>query len=167
MGKITILGGENLTMGTGSALVAFQTAATGATAARDILIKRVEISQSGSTTLAMLRAEFATRDTAGTYTFTAATPRTVRPLGGAASGLTGNTAPAGGTARSGVASSADSGGAYTSVMPFNFPNTAGYLWKPAPDEELWVPPSTLFVVRFLAAPGTLTGWTVAVTLDEN
>lgn len=168
MGKITVLGAENGTVGTGAVLAAFQTAATGTNAARDVFVKRVEISQSGSTTLAMIRGDFATRNTSGTFTTTATAPVVVRPLGGGASGFTGSTAPAGGTARSGTFSSADSGGTYTSTgHVFNFANTAGYLWKPDPSEEIWVPPSTLFVVRLLTAPGTTTGWTVAVWLDEN
>jgi hypothetical protein len=166
MGRITVLKGENLTLGTGSVLAAFQTtAATNAGAA--VFVKRLEISQSGSATLALCRAEFATRDTAGTLTMTSLAPTNVRPIGGPASAFSGNTAPAGGTGRSGINSSADSGGTYTSIYPFNFANTAGYLWKPAPDEELWVAASTLFVVRFATAPGTTTGWTFALTLDEN
>jgi hypothetical protein len=148
MGKVTVLKGENQTLSTGSVLAAVQTAAAGSAGAH-VKIKRLEISQSGSTTLAMIRGEIATRDTAGTLTVTSLAP------------------PAGGTARSGITSSADSGGTYTSLYPLNFPNTAGYLHKPAPDEEIWIPPSTLFVVRFLAAPGTLTGWTVVLVLDED
>jgi hypothetical protein len=166
MGKITVLKGENLTLGTGSVLAAFQTTAAGSAGAA-VYVKRLEISQNATTTLAMCRAEFATRDTAGTLTMTSLAPTAVRPIGGPASGFSGNTAPAGGTGRSGINSSADSGGTYTSIYPFNFANTAGYLWKPAPDEELWVPASTLFVVRFTTAPGTTTGWTFALTLDEN
>jgi hypothetical protein len=166
MGKITVLKGENLTTGTGSVLAAIQTAAVGS-AASNVRVKRLEISQSGTTTLAMLRADFATRDTAGTLTMTSLAPTTIRPVAGAASGLSGNTAPAGGVGRSGINSSADSGGTYTSIFPFNFANTAGYLYKPAPDEELWFSPSTLFVVRFLAAPGTTTGWTFTLVLDEE
>jgi hypothetical protein len=166
MGKVTVLKGENQTLSTGSVLAAVQTAAAGSAGAH-VKIKRLEISQSGSTTLAMIRGEIATRDTAGTLTVTSLAPTTIRPVGGAASGIAGSTAPAGGTARSGITSSADSGGTYTSLYPLNFPNTAGYLHKPAPDEEIWIPPSTLFVVRFLAAPGTLTGWTVVLVLDED
>ena len=165
-GRITVLAAENQTLSTGSVLMAFRTAAANAAAAR-VTVKRLEISQSGSTTLAMIRGEMATRDTAGTLTMTATTPRNVRPLGGPASGLTGNTAPAGGDGRSGTTSTADSGGTYTNAWPFNFPNTAGYMWKPDPDEEILVPASTLFVVRFLAAPGTLTGWTFSLVLNEE
>jgi hypothetical protein len=163
---ITVLKGENQTMSTGSIMLAIQTAAANSLGAR-VAIKRLEISQSGTATLAMLRADIATRDTAGTLTVTSLAPTAIRPVAGPASGIAGNTAPAGGTARSGITSSADSGGAYTSIYPFNFANTAGYLYKPAPDEEILIPASTLFVVRFLAAPGTLTGWTFALTIDES
>jgi hypothetical protein len=166
MGKRTVLSAENVTVGTGLILAAFQTAAAGS-AASNIHVTRVEISQSGSTTLAMMRGDLATRDTAGTLTLTATTPRVIFPLGAAASGLTGNTAPAGGTGRSGTNSSADSGGTYTTIHQFNFANLNGYLWKPDPTEEVWVPPSTLFVVRLLATPGTTTGWTISVFLDES
>ncbi len=163
---ITVLYGENQTMSTGSIMTAIQTAAANSNAAR-VAIKRLEISQSGTTTLAMLRGEIATRDTAGTLTVTSLAPKAIRPVAGPASGLSGSTAPAGAVARSGITSSADSGGAYTTVYPFAFANTAGYLYKPAPDEEILIPASTLFVVRFVAAPGTLTGWTFALTIDES
>lgn len=164
--KTTILKAENMTLGTGNVLVAFRTAAAGSAAAR-VKIKRVEITQSGSTTLAMIRGEIATRDTAGTLTMTSTTPVRTNPVGGAASGLSGNTAPAGADARSGTNSSADSGGTYTNIWPFNFANTAGYLFKPDPDEEIEIAASTVCVVRLLATPGTTTGWTVAVVLAEE
>jgi hypothetical protein len=115
----------------------------------------------------MIRGEIATRDTAGTLTLTSLAPTAVRPVAGPASGIAGSTAPAGGTARSGITSSADSGGTYTQIWPFNFANTAGYLYKPAPDEEILIPASTLFVVRFIAAPGTLTGWSFTLVMDES
>ncbi len=166
MGRIFELGGENQTLSTGSVMIALQTAAAAAAAAREKL-KRLEISQSGTTTLAMLRAEFATRDTAGTLTTTSKAPTNIQPLGGPASGLSGNTSVIGGAGRSGITSSADSGGTYTQIKAFNFANTAGYLWKPAPDEEIWVPASTVLVARFITAPGTLTGWTYWLTLEEE
>lgn len=166
MGRITILAAENMSLGTGNVLAALRTAAANALAAH-VRLKRLEISQSGSTTLAMIRGQLATRDTAGTLTLTATTPVAISPVGGPASGLTGNAAPAGADARSGTNSSADSGGTYTQLKPFAFANTAGYLFKPAPDEEIWVPPSTVFVVRFLAAPGTTTGWNVELVLEES
>jgi hypothetical protein len=165
MNRISVLKGENMTLGTGNVLAVIQTAAANA-AASEIFVKRLEISQSGSTTLAMIRGEFATRDTAGTLTTTSLAPTSLHPIGGPASGLTGNTNVLGGAGRSGINSSADSGGAYTSIYPFNFANTAGYLFKPDPEEELWVQPSTVFLVRLLATPGTTTGWTVTLVLDE-
>jgi hypothetical protein len=92
----------------------------------------------------------------------------LRPfVGTSGTGFSGSTSVLGGAARSGIISSADSGGTYTSLMPFNFPNTAGYLWKPDPDEEIWIPASTVCTVRFLATPGTTTGWTFALWLVEE
>ena len=166
MGKRSILAAEEFDLGTGAVLAAFRTAAAGS-AGSNIKVTRVEIFQNGTTTLEQCRGEMATRDTAGTLTLTAATPRVYRPLGGAASGLTGNTAPAGGDGRSGVNSSADSGGAYTSIFPFNFPNITGYLWKPDPGEEIWVPPSTVFIVRLTATPTGALDWGISVWLDED
>ena len=167
MGRTYTIEGENLTLTTGTLpLIAFRTAAAAAGAAR-LKIKRVEISQSGTLTLAMIRGHFATRDTAGTLTMTSVTPRNIQPLNGPASGLSGNTAPAGGDGRVGINASVDSGGAYVSAWPFAFPNTAGYLYKPDPTEEIWVPASTVFVVKFLAAPATLTGWTIAMKVEEE
>lgn len=163
-GKRTILTAENFTLGTGNVLAAFRTAAAGS-AASIVSISRVEISQNSSTTLAMIRGAFSKRDTAGTFTLTSTTPQNA-VLGGSASGLTGNTAPAGGDGRSGTNSSADSGGTYTDQLYFNFANLNGYIWKPDPEEELIVPASTVWCVRFLAAPGTTTGWTIAVHLEE-
>lgn len=166
MGRITVLKGESLTLGTGNVLAMLGTPAAGTAGAR-VKVKRLEISQSGSTTLAMIRGEFCTRDNAGTLTMTSLAPTAVKPIGAAASAFAGNTAPVGAAGRSGINSSADSGGTYTSIYPFNFPNTAGYLYKPAPDEEIEVAASTFFGVRFLATPGTTTGWTFTLTLEEE
>lgn len=165
MGKITVLGAEEFDLGTGNVLAAFRTAAASALAGI-VKIKRIEIFQNGTTTLEMIRGEVATRDTAGTLTLTSTTPAYIGLLGGAASGLSGNTAPAGGDGRSGTNSSADSGGTYTSKLPFNFTNLTGYLWKPAPDEEILVPPSTVCVVRLLATPTSALDWGIQLVLEE-
>jgi hypothetical protein len=165
-GRITVLRGENLTLGTGNVLAAIQTAAVGSAAAK-VRTKRLEISQSGSTTLAMIRGEIATRDTAGTLTTTSLAPANLRPVGGAASGLAGSTSVVGGAGRSGINSSADSGGTYAQLYPFNFANTAGFLLKPDPEEMVEVPPSTVCVVRLLATPGTTTGWTFVWVIEED
>jgi hypothetical protein len=165
MGRRTVLSGENMTLGTGNVLACFRPAAADA-AASIIQVTRIEISQSGSTTLAQIRGAIGERDTAGTLTMTSAAPNPI-PVGGPASGLTGSTAPAGTAARSGINSSADSGGTYVNTIPFNFANLNGYIWKPDPGEQLFVTPGRVFVVRLLATPSTTTGWTVAVFLDEN
>jgi hypothetical protein len=166
MGRIYELIGENLTLTTAvTNLAAFQTAAAAAAGAL-IRLKRLEISQSGTTTLQMIRGEISTRNTSGTLTSTSQAPVSVQPAGGVASGLAGNTSVIGGAGRSGINASVDSGGAYTQLHPFNFANTAGYLWKPAPDEEILIMPSTVCTVRLLANPTTLTGWTFALTLEE-
>lgn len=166
MGKRTVLSANAFTVGTGVVLAAIQTAAAGAAGAH-IRVTRVEVGQRGTTTLEMLSCQLATRDTAGTLTMTSTTPRTISPLGGAASGIAGNTAPAGGTARSGTNSSADSGGTYTPIHTAPFANLNGYLWKPDPSEEIWIPPSTLFVVRLTTTPTGTGNWAVSVWLDEN
>jgi hypothetical protein len=166
MGKRTILFEENMTLGTGNILAAIQSAAAGA-AASILTITKIEVYQTGTTTAEMIRGAISTRDTAGTLTMTATTPQNV-VMGGSASGLTGNTAPAGGTARTGTDSSADSGGTYTNREPFGFHNLNGALLKPDANGEAWIiPPSTLWVVRLLATPTGTTGWTVKVYIDEN
>lgn len=165
MGKMTTLSAAEFDLGTGAVLAAFRTAA--ATALGGIVrVRRCEIFQNGSTTNELVRGEFATRDTAGTLTMTATTPRGKQPLGGPASGLTGNTAPAGGDGRAGTNSSADSGGTYTNLQFFDFHNQNGYLWKPDEKEEIVVPPSTVFVVRFLATPTSALDWGITLELEE-
>lgn len=166
MGRRTVLAAEEFDLGTGNVLAAFRTGAITA-AAGIVRVTRIEIFQNGTTTGEMVRGECATRDTAGTLTMTSTTPRRIDPLGGVASGLAGNTAPAGADGRSATNSSADSGGTYTSIFPFNFYNLNGYLWKPDPAEEIVVPPSTVFVVRFTAAPSSTADWGISVWLDES
>lgn len=166
MGRVTVLSAENMTLGTGNVLAAFQTAAAGS-AASNVKVKRVEISQNHNTTLAAVRGAISTRNTSGTLTMTAQAPTPIRPIGSAASGLSGNTSVIGGTGRSGVNSSADSGGTYADLQYFNAMNLNGYLYKPDPLEEIWVPPSTVVCVRFLAAPGDTAGWTIMMVLEED
>lgn len=166
MGRISVLKCENVTLGTGNVLAVFNTPPA-ATAGARVTIKRIEISQSGTATLQQLRGEVFTRDTAGTLTTTSTAPTPTKPIGGAASAFAGNTSVIGGTGRSGTNSSADSGGAYTQIYPFNFPNTAGYLYKPDPEEAIEVPASTVAGVRLLATPTTTTGWTTTITIEEG
>lgn len=166
MGKITVITAENMSLTTGIRELVFISSAAAGSAASNIFVKRVEISQSGSTTLGMVRGSFHTQ-TGTTVTATSTTPATIRPLGGAASGLSGNTSPAGGAGRSGTNASVNTSPSKTVQHYFNFANLNGYIWVPAPDQEIWIPPSTLWGIDFLADPATLTGWTISVTLDEN
>ena len=167
MARITKLATGTVTLTTGTlSLIVISTAAAGA-AAEKVRPLRLEISQKGTTTLQMIDGEMATRDTAVTVTATATTPKNIQPIGGAVSGLTGNTAPVGGTARSGTNCSVDSGGTFVDVWPFAFANLNGYLWVPTPEEMIVVPASTIFVVRFLTVPTTLTGWNISMILAED
>ncbi len=162
-GRGYILSGENLTLGTGSVLAALQSAAAG-NAGSILEIERVEVSQNHNTSTAQVRLVVGQRDTAGTLTVTSATPNPL-VLGGPASGIAGGTSPLT-AAKSGVNSSADSGGTYTNTYPCNPNNQGGYVWQPTEKNEIILPPSTVFVVRFLAAPGDTAGWTVAVFFRE-
>lgn len=166
MGKITVLKGENLTLSTGRVLAVFNNPALG-TAGSRCKVKRLEIFQRGTTTLEMQAGELFTRDNAGTLTTTSLAPTATKPVNGPASGFSGNTSVIGGTGRSGINSSADSGGTYTQIMPFGFANTAGYLYKPAPDEEPEFPASTIWGVRLLSTPTTLSGWGFSLTIEEE
>lgn len=163
MGRKYVLSGENLTTGTGSVLAAIQPAAAGS-AGSILEILRVEVTQSHNTTSAQVRLSLGSRDTGGTLTCTSATPNPL-VLGGPASGISGGTSSLT-AAKSGVNSSADSGGTYVNTWPVNPNNQGGYLWVPTPEERVFVVPSILFVVRFLAAPGDTAGWTVAVVFNE-
>jgi hypothetical protein len=166
MSRIYTVSDNNLTVGTGNVLFALRTAAAGTTAGGNINIRRVEIGQSGTTTAEMVRGHIATRDTAGTLTCTSATPRPISPLGGPASGIAGNTAPAANAATCGTDSSADSGGTYTTIYPFAFHNLNGWLWVPTPEERIEIPPATVVCVQLLASPTGTTGWTISVTYEE-
>lgn len=165
MRRYTVLG-SNMTLGTGVVLLAFRTAADAVTAGGLIQINRIEIGQNGTETSDMIRGELVTRDTAGTLTMTSVTPQPIAPLGGPASALSGNTAPAGGAARIGINSSADSGGTYTVRRAFDFNNLNGYLWVGTPEDRIWVPPATVFGIRFAASPTSATGWTISVDFEE-
>jgi hypothetical protein len=162
VGRVYVVSGENLTLGTGNVLAAIQPTASGAGSLLRIL--RAEVSQSGTATAAQVRVACGSRTTATTLTMTSATPNPI-VLGGAASAITGGTAPT--TAgKAGVNSSADSGGTYVDTWPMNPNNLGGASLIFTPAENILVPPAILFVVRFLAAPGTTTGWTVVVVYEE-
>lgn len=164
MGRTYVLSGENQTLSTGSVMLALRPAAADA-AGSIIRVARFEVTQSAETALRNVRIALGERDTAGTLTMTSQAPNPTI-LGGPASGISGNTAPAGGAARSGITSSADSGGTYTNTRPVNPINVNGWLWVPTPGFEFIVGPGRVIVARFLTAPPTLTGWTFAMDLEE-
>lgn len=164
MGRVFTAHGENLTLGTGSVLIALQTAATVAAGAI-IRPLRVEVTQSGTATSAQVRLLFSTRDTAGTLTTTSVTPVNVA-LGGPISGLVGNTSVIGGAGRIGINSSADSGGTYTNHWAAAPNQLNGYMYLPVPEERILIPPSTVWCVRFAAAPTQTSGWDILFVYEE-
>lgn len=166
MGKPTVLTAENMTLTTAILNLAFISTAASGSAASNVRVMRVEISQRGSTTLNMIGGAFSTQ-TGTTTTGTSTTPAAVSPLSSAASGLAGNTNPSGGTGRSSTNLSVNTTPSYTNHHMFDFANLNGYLWQPTPAQEIVIPPSTLWTVRLIADPSTLTGWTISVWLDEN
>lgn len=163
MGRRYVLSGENLTLGTGFVLAAMQSAAAGNPGCI-LQIERVDVTQSHNASSAQTRLVLGQRDTAGTLTVTSATPNPT-VLGGPASAIAGGTSPIT-AAKSGVNSSADSLGTYTNTYPVNPNNQGGFAWLAIPEHKLIVPPSTIFVVRFLAAPSDTAGWTVSVWFNE-
>ena len=165
MGKITVLTAENFTLTTAIRQPVLIYSAAAGSAASNIRVLRVELTQNNQTALAMCRIGFATQ-TGTTTTGTSTTPITVSPLGGAASGLAGNTNVSAGTGRSGTNLSVNTTPGFTYHHYANFANLNGYLWQPTPQQEIWIPPSTMWGIVFLADP-TLAGWTVSVMFDEN
>ena len=163
MGRRYVLTAENMTTGTGSVLAALQTAAAGSAGAI-IAIERVEVTQNHNTTSAQVRLALSSRNTSGTLTMTSTTPSPV-VIGGPASGIAGGTSPLT-AAKSGTNSSADSGGTYTDAYYCSPNNQGGFLWIPIPEHKLIIPPSTVFAVRFMAAPGDTAGWAVSIWYDE-
>ena len=142
-------------------------AAAGSTGS-NIKIKRVEISQSGTTTLQMIRGAFS-RQTAGTTVTAAATPiaESLRPMGGAATALTASTTPAGAASRYGMLATVNTTPTYVDDHVFAFANTNGYIWQPTPEQEIWIAPSQIWTVRFAADPTTLTGWDFSIVWEEE
>ena len=162
MAEIFTLMGENMTLTTairGLAVISSEASGPGAR----LEIYRIEIGQSGTGTSQMIRGAVSTR-TGSTYTVTSATPAAISPIGGAASDITGGTSAAAGTA--GVNATVDTTPTYVNLYQFAFNNLNGWLWVPTPEERMIIPASTVWVVRLLADPTTLAGWTVAVTFGE-
>lgn len=130
-----------------------------------IEVVRVEVSQAGSTTSAMIRAALATQ--VSSYpTLTSSTPQPSK-AGDPASKLTGGTAGAAGTA--GINASAEGAGAKTVLVASAFNNLNGYLWVPTPREtiiETGQATAHGFGVNLPTAPSSLTLWNCILTFSE-
>lgn len=83
-----------------------------------------------------------------------------------ASSITGGTSAAAGTA--GTASTSEGAGDFTPVVDDAFNNLTGFVWVPAPGEEIVFAPasSEAFVVRVPTAPTGTTNWHASVTFEE-
>lgn len=163
MGRRFVHKGENMTLGTGSVLAVLASAAAG-NAGSILEIERIEVTQNHNTSTAQVRLVTGSRDAGGTLTVTSATPNPL-VIGGPASGLSGGTNGLT-AATAGVNSSVDSGGTYTDLYPVNPNNQGGFSWIAIPEHKIIVPPSKVWVTRFLAAPGDTAGWTISVWYHE-
>lgn len=126
-------------------------------------INRVEISQNANVTSAMVRAALSAR-TGGNLTVATVTPSPAM-IGGAASAIAGvaGTLAAG---KCGIIGSADATPTYVDLKVAAFNALNGWLWIPTPEERIYLTGAVAFVVRFLADPGTLTGWNCTVNFEE-
>ena len=164
MGKMYSIVSPHATMVTAvNVLQAIYPVATPHAAGSLIKIYRVEIGQDANATSAMIRGALSWR-TGGNLTVATVTPN---PLlsGGAASTIAGigGTLAAG---KCGITGSADATPTYLDFHEFAFNALNGYLWIPTPEERPVVAGAMAFVVRFLADPGTLLGWTSTVVFEE-
>jgi hypothetical protein len=162
MGRIYTVGAENVTISTGKPL--FCITPTASAAGSLIGIHRLDVSQSGTTTSAMIRAALSTRTGSTVTATTGLTPKNLSPVGGPISAIASGTAAAAGTVGSPVTT--DTTPAYTDFYYFNFNNLNGLLYIPTPPEMPEIPASTVMVFRTLADPATLTGWTWTLTYEE-
>lgn len=166
MGKLYSVIGDNITIVTvKNGLVGISTSATELASGGKIKIKRVEVGQAANATSAMLRLAFSKRDQAATLTHATAVTPCPLDVGGVASAILGNTT-GNAVLCAGVGATADSGGTYINIHYATFNALNGYLWIPTPETEIIIHNTSVFCVRFLADPATLTGWTVAVIFEE-
>jgi hypothetical protein len=128
-----------------------------------IKIYRVEIGQDENATSAMIRGALSWR-TGGNLTVATVTPSPLCSGGPAATiaGVAGTLA----AGKCGITGSADATPTYVDFHEFAFNALNGYLWIPTPEERPVVAGAMAFVVRFLADPATLLGWTSTVVFEE-
>jgi len=164
MGRTYNIVAEHQTMITAvNVLVGIYPVATPPAAGSVIAINRVEITQSENATSAMVRAALSAR-TGGNLTVATVTPSAAM-YGGAVSAIAGvaGTLAAG---KCGITGSGDATPGYVDLVVADFNALNGWLWIPTPSERIFITGAVAFVVRFLADPGTLLGWTCTVNYEE-
>lgn len=126
---------------------------------------RFWVGQAGVTTTAQQRVQLVTQVTAFP-TLTSATPVKLKPADPNASVIAGGTAGAAGTA--GINASAEGAGTKTAVWSDVFNVLNGWLHVPTPAETRIMPAgfASGLGMFFVAAPGTLTGWSFGEVYRE-
>lgn len=160
MSREYILSGANLTLANAAVTLGFIN--PGATASIEIL--RAWVSQSGTTTQAMVRVQMNTQVSVFP-TLVTATPARLK-LSDPVSLIVGGTAGAAGTC--GINASAEGAGAKTVIIPDTFNNLAGWLWVPTPAETIVLNAGAAsgFGLHLPAAPASLTGWNFGIVFRE-
>ena len=162
MGHVYSVVMENQTIVADATLIIVRSASAITTRGSILEVKRVTVSQQGTSTSQELGIILGQKASAfGTYTSTTPTPHTV---GGAASGITGSTSAA--AASAGTDASAEGAGTVTAQHNEAFNNLNGYLWVPTDDERIIIPVDTAYIVKLRGTPTTLTGWNATLTFEE-
>jgi hypothetical protein len=162
MGAVYSVVMKDQTIIAASDLVIIRTASALSTRASMIKILRAWCSQGASETSQELGIQLALQASAfGTYS--SATPRP-HVVNGAASGITGGTTGAAGTA--GVDASANAAGTKTEIIADAFNNLNGWLWLPTPEERIIVPVDTAIVLAMIGTATDLGNWYAGITFEE-
>ena len=151
----------NATVIANGELVTIRAATAFASRASVLRIYRLECSQTGSTTSAMLAVRWGLKASAF-GTFTAATP-SPSALGVVASAITGSTSNA--ASSCGVNASANGAGTLTVLDHQAFNNLNGFEKIFTPEERIIVGPDLTFVLQLQGTPSPLTGWQATVVVD--
>lgn len=153
---------ENQTIVADATLIIVRTASALTSRASLIEILRITTGQQGTSTSQQLGIILGQKASAfGTYTSTTPSPLVI---GGPASGITGSTSAA--AASAGTDASAEGAGTVTTYHVEGFNNLNGFLWVPTPEERVFVPTDTAFIVKLRGTPTTLTGWNASLTYRE-
>jgi hypothetical protein len=162
MADVYTVGMSNTTIVADATLVIVHAAAAWSSRASLLQILEARVSQQGTATNQQLGILVAGKATAfGTYT--SATPAN-NNIGGPASGISGGTAGAAGTA--GVDASAEGAGTVTPIISDSFSNLNGWLWIPVPESRILVGPDQAIILKIVGTPTTLTGWSASLTFEE-